>query len=327
MAKTTKKQTEKPDSQKVKTPFWNLRNKMFFGVLLILFAIVLLLSFISFYLYGTVDQSLPDDFSDRSQKAKNWLGKFGAFLADAFLYKGFGVASFLFARLLFLTGIYFILDLNFSKLKKTWFWDLFVIVVLSVLFGFFNEKLPGLGGAFGYEMNWFLQDYIGKAGTVLLLVLGLLIYLIFKIKVSPDKIKDFIKNKKNQLSKELQETGIENQNSIPTTESLNDETLQENNKQVITKIPVKNDEDLGEITLKVTPEPELKPFDFQKNIEDDEPTISNYSKIDLPVGSEENKKEPIADSEPKKEEFVVEQIEEEEVVVGENLATKLVDDF
>jgi|SRR5690554_447511 len=326
MAKTTKKQTEKPDSQKVKTPFWNLRNKMFFGVLLILFAIVLLLSFISFYLYGTADQSLLNDFSDRSQKAKNWVGKFGAFLADTFLYKGFGVASFLFARLLFLTGMYLILDLNSSKLKKTWFWDLFVIVVLSVLFGFLNEKLPELGGAFGYEMNWFLQDYIGKAGTVLLLILGLLIYLIFKIKVSPDKIKDFVKNKKNQLSKELQETGIENQNSIPTTESLNDETLQEKNKQIITKIPLENEEDLGEITLKVTPEPEMEPFDFKKNIEDDEPTISNYSKIDLPVDSEENKKGTISDSEPKKEEFLVEQIEEE-VIVGDNLATKLVDDF
>ncbi len=63
MAKTTKKQTEKPENQKVKKPFWNPRNKLFFGVILILFSVALLLSFISYYLYGMADQSVLGDFS------------------------------------------------------------------------------------------------------------------------------------------------------------------------------------------------------------------------------------------------------------------------
>src|SRR5690606_39411010 len=87
MTKTTKKQTDKSENKTKKKSFWNPRNKLFFGVLLVLFSVALLLSFISFYLYGKADQSVLSEFSDRGDKAKNWLGKFGAFLADAFLYK------------------------------------------------------------------------------------------------------------------------------------------------------------------------------------------------------------------------------------------------
>ena len=30
---------------------------------------------------------------DRTEKVENWLGKIGAYLADFFIYRGFGVAS------------------------------------------------------------------------------------------------------------------------------------------------------------------------------------------------------------------------------------------
>ena len=75
------------------------------------------------------------------------------------------------------------MDLPLKKLKSTWFWDLFVIIILSILFGFFATSLPELGGTIGYEMNLFSQDYIGKIGTLLVLIFGILIYLIFKIKM------------------------------------------------------------------------------------------------------------------------------------------------
>ncbi len=326
MAKTTKKQTEKPENQKVKKPFWNPRNKLFFGVILILFSVALLLSFISYYLYGMADQSVLGDFSDRGEKAKNWLGKFGAFLADAFLYKGFGVASFLLVRLLFLTGMYLVLDLSFSKLKKTWFWDLFVIVVVSVLFGFFNDKLPELGGVFGFEMNSFLQDYIGKAGTVLLLVLGILIYLIFKIRMSPDKVKNFINSKKNQISNEFKKAKEkEDEEIIPITDDL----AENNEVKITTKIGgslSETEEDFGEITLKTVPDEESVLSEFEKNIDDDKPTISNYSEIKLSAEPVLTEEKPVSEKAEEKEEFVVEVLEEE-AVVKENLATKLVEDF
>ncbi len=328
MAKTTKKQTEKPENPKIKKPFWNPRNKLFFGSILVLFSVALLLSFISYYLYGTADQSILTDFSDRGEKAKNWLGKFGAFLADTFLYKGFGVASFLFVRLLFLTGMYLVLDLSFSKLKKTWFWDLFVIVVLSVLFGFFNDKLPELGGVFGFEMNTFLQDYIGSAGTILVILLGIMIYLIFKIKMSPDRIKDFLKTKQSEIKDELKNVK-EDEEVTPVISDFTEDNLSEKEIKITTEIgntSWEQEEDLGEITLKtVVPVEEPIISTFQKNVEDDKPTISNYSDISLSVQTENNKEET-EKKEEKEEEFVVETIEEEEFV-EENTASKLVEDF
>lgn len=75
------------------------QQKFAIGVLLILLSIALLLSFVSYFVTGNYDQSQVNNVLDRDVKVDNWLGKFGAFLADFFLYKGFGVASFIFVRI------------------------------------------------------------------------------------------------------------------------------------------------------------------------------------------------------------------------------------
>lgn len=337
MAKTTKNQAPKQENKKEKKTFWNPRNKMFVGVILVLFSIALLLSFISYFIYGYADQSILTDFADRDQKAKNWLGKFGAFLADFFLYKGFGVACFLFVRLFFITGTTLLLDVPLAKLRRIWFWDLFVIVILSVLFGFFHESLPELGGVFGYEMNLYLQDYIGQAGTILVVLLGVLIYLIFKVRMSPDKVKEFVNSRKKEVDSELEQAKTEN--VVPVSDNF----LSKEEEPTVSPTTIRkdkesnslwenddNEEELGEITLKrYEDEDELS--DFEKNIEDDTPTISNYSEIRLTTQIPPKVEEPkpivtplsVNDS---KEDFVVEKIEEE-VVVQENLAAKLVEDF
>src|SRR6476620_3703771 len=189
MAKSDKKDTSKkeaiPTDEKIP---WKLKKqyKVLLGCLFVLFSIGLLLAFISFFLYGQEDQSIVNEMANRNEVAKNWLGKFGAYAADFFIYKGFGVASFLFVKLFFLTGAFLVLDLPLKKLKSTWFWDLFALIVISILFGFFATSLPELGGTIGYEMNLFFQDFIGKTGTLLVLIAGIVVYLLFKIKVSPE---------------------------------------------------------------------------------------------------------------------------------------------
>ena len=162
MAKTTKKEPlDSKDNSKPKVfKSWEIskQHKTILGCLLVLFSVALLVAFVSFYVYGQEDQSAVLELTDRTETVKNWLGKFGAFLADLIVYQGFGLASFLFVRLFFLTGIFLILGLSSRKLKNIWFWDLFVMINLSVLFGFFATSLPELGGTIGYELNLFLQD-------------------------------------------------------------------------------------------------------------------------------------------------------------------------
>ncbi|MGK4568391.1 DNA translocase FtsK 4TM domain-containing protein [Flavobacterium sp. 3HN19-14] len=116
MAKTIKKEPadKKTDAGTESKKSWRItkQHKALVGSLLVLFAISLLLAFVSFYIYGQEDQSAVTELADRDAKVGNWLGKFGAFLADIFVYKGFGAASFLFVRLFFLTGAYLVLDLS-----------------------------------------------------------------------------------------------------------------------------------------------------------------------------------------------------------------------
>lgn len=303
----------------------NRKQSVTFGILLILLAVALTVSFVSYFVNGKFDQSELNDFTDRNSEVQNWLGKFGAFLADFFIYKGFGVASFLFARLLFLTGAYLVLDMTVSKLKKTWFWDVFVVIILSILFGFFGNQLPELGGVIGYEMNLFSQDYIGKTGTLLALLFGIVIYLIFKVKVSPDKIKSAFEKTKSEIREDLSKS-VANSSSAYNLEEFAVNEDGDNTQDNLITTPNKNDfeegeEELGEITLKTVPN---VPSQFEINKEALKPTIGTASELSLEI----NKKPEIIpqDIKPHSDELVIEKVEEEDII-EENLAAKLVSHF
>ena len=311
MAKTIKKESftaSKDDKLDPKISIKSMRQyKVLLGTMLVLLSIALLLSFVSFFMYGQEDQNAINALTDRNEPVKNWLGKFGAYIADFFIYKGFGAASFIFVKLFFLTGAFLVMDLPLKKLKSTWFWDLFAIIILSILFGFFAISLPELGGTIGYEMNLFSQDYIGKIGTLLVLIFGILIYLIFKIKMSPDTIKSFFEKKKKEMNEDI--------NTLKT--------------------PLSSDYNLEEFAVtdeEIVEEPELKPASqFEINKEILKPTIENASEINLEPTI---KPAPIAPTpmpkmeiiETNDEAFVIEKAPEEDIV-EENLASKLVADF
>ena len=320
MAKKTKN-----DSEVTGTRSWKLSKqyKIVIGSLLVLFSIALLVAFISFYIHGQADQSAVAKLADRNTTVDNWLGKFGAYLADILVYQGFGVASFLFVRLFFLTGLYLFLGMPLSKLRTTWFWDLFAMIIVSVIFGFFATSAPELGGTIGYEMNLFSQDYIGKTGTLLLLIFGLVIYLIFKIKVSPESIHNFIENSKKEIESKI--------TASPDKSTESSYNLEEY------AVPIVEDEkedELEGIHLKSTTS------QFEINKEALKPTISSSSEINLdtlpkpivdPIVTQSFPTTPPIHKEPtiittNDEAFVIEKAEEEDIV-EENLASRLVADF
>ena len=181
------------------------QHKILLGFLLVLFSIALFFAFLSFFIYWREDQSIIGSLSERSVEAKNWLGKFGAQLSHFFIYGSFGVASFLFIRLFFITGFYLILALPLQKLKSSWFWDMFAILIISVGFGFFFSYIPELSGVIGFELNDYLQDYLGTIGTLLVLIFGGLIYLIFRLKISPESVQKFFERRKSEIKDEFDE--------------------------------------------------------------------------------------------------------------------------
>jgi DNA segregation ATPase FtsK/SpoIIIE, S-DNA-T family len=299
------KKNIEPSTTISKATIFNKQNKIVLGCLLVLFALGLLFAFISFYLYGQDDQSTLNRFTQRDEQVENWLGKAGAFLADLIVYKGFGLASFLFVRLFFLTGIFLILELPIKKLKSVWFWDLFAICLISVLFGFFATTLPELAGTVGYELSLFLQDYLGKTGVLLVLIFGVIIYLVFKIRISPDSIQSFFQAKKEAIKEDLSPIN----NATGSLYNLEEFAVED------------EDEDLEPRLIS-----ETKKSQFEINKDDLKPTISHASEINL---------DPTLKTQPKAEQEIITTHDEvfvieksaEETIVEENLAAKLVSDF
>lgn len=338
MAKKTKQENSSSTSIKEKFNFqFNRQQKFAIGILLVLLSVALLLSFVSYFVTGNVDQSEVAEVFSRKSRVENWLGKFGAYLADFFLYKGFGVASFIFVRILFLAGAYLILDLALGKLKKSLFWDLYLIIVVSVLFGFFWDMLPQLSGTIGYEMNLFTQDYIGKIGTLLVLIFGVIIFLVFKIKVSPDTVKNLFEKPSKELDEAIQKAQVTSTEDNASVNNIVAETLENDEFDGVSDLVVQNnidedfiiredDEAISKIELKTK-----SPFEIDK--ESLKPTIATASELSLdpkPIPEPINHMAEVAKvAEPieaENSDFVIEKIEEEEIVV-ENLAAKLVQDF
>ncbi|SFW56351.1 DNA segregation ATPase FtsK/SpoIIIE, S-DNA-T family [Sinomicrobium oceani] len=185
-----KRNRKKATSTQPKTPRFTFskQNKIILGSLGMLLSVALCIAFISFFFTWQQDQSLLSEFSDRNALAENWLNKFGASVSYFFIYKGFGLAAFIFIYLFFLTGLHWFIGLDKKKLANRWVWGILAIIWFSILFGFFAAKAPLLGGIVGYEMNDFLQDYIGKIGIILLLLFGFIVFAVKKLQVTPEKV-------------------------------------------------------------------------------------------------------------------------------------------
>ncbi|GGI57675.1 FtsK/SpoIIIE family DNA translocase [Winogradskyella haliclonae] len=303
MAKrTTKKKTKAKPKTKRKPISLKLSNqqKLIVGSLLIILGVLLFISFVSFLFTGKEDQSILSEFPSRQVEAKNWANQFGAKLSEWFITKGFGLPSFIFSGLLFLSGVYVTLNLKLSKLRKHWIWGTLIVIWLSIFFGFFTHKYDILGGVIGYEMNHFFQDYIGKIGTALLLAFGLIVYLAIRFKVTGDTFVNLFKNAKKDFKDDFDsnESNTAEDKVVPIDNSLSEEA--ESIKSA-----------------------------FEIPLDNIEPTISKHSKIEKDNPTE-LKVEP-----PKEMEVIIKEPEvemkievtEEEKSETDNLADKLVEDF
>ena len=202
-----KKRTSRP-KKKIKKPnsivsfFKSQQTHLVFGVLVFSSAIFLLISFYSFLQHWKEDQSILDNFSDKTYSANNLLGKLGANLSDFFVYDGFGVATFIIPVLLFFTGLYIILNIPVKQLSKSWVNGLIMMIWISLGLAYLKPELPLLGGKVGFEMNEFLQIYIGGIGVLLLLLISFFVFIIASFKITPAKIKAWMPKPKLKLKKD-----------------------------------------------------------------------------------------------------------------------------
>lgn len=156
------------------------------GFTLIMLSILITLSFISFYVYWKIDQN---KIFNSNITVNNLIGNLGAFLGDFFIQKKIGLSSFIIPITLFLIGTQILIN---KKIITTWKYvlnSLFIIIWLPIFFGFFQSNNFIFSGIYGFEITEYLKKNIGEIGTIFLLIISLLIYIIFKFKISAKKIK------------------------------------------------------------------------------------------------------------------------------------------
>jgi S-DNA-T family DNA segregation ATPase FtsK/SpoIIIE len=279
-----------------------------FGIFLMLYSLFLCIAFISFFFNWQEDQSTLNQLTNRAVKSKNLLGKIGANLSHFFIYKGFGIAAFIIALQLFLTGLYILFQRKLSKIVISWNWGLIAMLLVSVSLGFLHEKFALFSGVIGFEINRYLQDFVGKTGLIILLFFFFLAYIILRYKVTFDQFINKIKQDK------LERTQKEEKEKV---ESFQDEASK--------AISLTSDKD--------------KKSAFEKSVIDLKPTISKHSHVtikkeEINLKVEENKPPIFKTTIYKEEETAITPIVEIDIAIGreeksvaENLSDKLLKDF
>ncbi len=179
------------DSSKSKSSSTDEKIKFVLGILITGFALYLLLACVAYLFWWKTDLSLQnsDIISGPDVEVRNWSGKSGHFLAKMMIGYGFGYGAFFIPLIFGTIGLYL---LKFPKISV---WGLvgrfaFAAIILSLILGYIFGKSDGYlfsgpGGAQGYVITRWLNAFMGRIGTGIVIGLVTITYLIFALRVPP----------------------------------------------------------------------------------------------------------------------------------------------
>ena len=213
--------------ESLKRFFTARETRMVVGILLLLFSVIALLSYVSFLFTGTYDQDiLTLDRAGRlanREAIKNMLGLPGAMLARFMIDGSFGFVSIL---LVFMLTIYALRMMHVLKEIRGVllfcggsFWVLWGSVVLGFAHNMTHQMgVFRWGGAFGEAASRWLVSYVNTTGAILILLALLVIFLIVTDPRFIDRCKAFGAWVANLFSRKSREPRIPNETSEPSEE-------------------------------------------------------------------------------------------------------------
>lgn len=249
MNKTQTKTQESPDKGKILS-----KPRIFFGLIFILFSIILTFSFISYLMNWKADQSQAGTMLDKTIKSSNLFGKIGDWLGNIFIFESIGIASFIIAFLVFVVGT-LILKKNYFKPWKTIGHSLFFICWLPIFFGAAFTKNQGgvLSGVYGYQIMDSLNALIGDVGMWLVLVASIALYFILEFNLRPSAVKAKLGEINENTIGRVKSMMPSSEENFEADEELEEEVL-ENNVTVtemvtpkVTEEPIETTKDFTEI--------------------------------------------------------------------------------
>lgn len=214
------------------------------GFLLLVFSIILLVSFISFFFTWQTDQSVAADGGDfdssMTVKSTNAMGSIGSGLAFFFMHNGFGLGAFALLPYIILSGLYLLFEYRpFSLLRILTNTILFVIWVSLFLGYCFQIWSPLLGGTFGYFGIVQIQNAIGPIGAFLFLAAFAVVYSFVFLNLNPFS-RIVLKNPDDLLHDEFPDGELENSGDLNIVE---EQTETRNKIPPTIKVDGENDED------------------------------------------------------------------------------------
>ena len=187
-----------PRSYAIVTFFKSRQSQTVIGSFLLFFSLFLFVAFVSFFSNWGEDQSIIYEFTNTTAKGKNLLGKVGANLSHFFIYKGFGLGAFIVPYLLFLSGLFWLFKTKFSRIIISYNWGLLSMVWISISLGFLKKSSPLLSGITGYEINEYLELFIGRTGLGIILLFLMISYIIIRFKITPELLIKKFKSKRRE---------------------------------------------------------------------------------------------------------------------------------
>lgn len=221
--------------------------KTILGVIFLFLGVILLISFISYFFHGHNDQSQLQNFFSRDVIAENVLGKVGAFLGELFIYHGVGVTAIFLPVFFILLGIKILFKFSFAKPFKLLYNCLFFLIWTPIFLGFVSN-IGVLHGVMGYEVNDYMNAFIGKIGMGILLGVSLILYVVVNWRVTPEKLASSIERKSQGLTEdekiEEKETdaAVSNENPVDVLDELIVEDFEETHEEPFIQLPKEEEE-------------------------------------------------------------------------------------
>ena len=187
--KTERKASPFNEAVGFKNMFNNEKVNFILGLVLLLFAIYIIIAFVSYFSTGAADQSLvlklrPGEVENSSRVFQNTCGSVGALLSYFFVARCFGIPAFLIPLFMLLAALQLMNAYKVNLLK--WFMGTMLVMIWSsVTFAKFvtpmmSDSVFNPGGGHGMLICRYLENMIGSPGLIailLIVAIGFLTYL------------------------------------------------------------------------------------------------------------------------------------------------------
>ena len=191
--KKTRNKDPKPQKPKKEKKPSDGKVKRIVGILFICLAVFLGIALISYLVSFFSGHHQEWGYQIFSQKVDitNRTGRVGVFLGQTLIKESFGIGSFFIVYLLTLIGLW-LTDNGRIKMWSVWKYALMCLVWLPMLFAFIAMSAPKcaiFGGAVGMRLNTFLINYVGKIGTLIILIFLFLVFAVYQFNLTFNHIK------------------------------------------------------------------------------------------------------------------------------------------